>query len=338
MISIILGLIFLATGTLLIATLSSFKDLSLNEYKRRARSGGVRVRKIYQVLIYGKQLDLFLWLIIGILTSTSLIVLIGPIPSWLIVILFGLYACFSYGYLYQKKTKIGIFLVKMLASFLAKTLDILQPVLSYIVPISSTNNLQQKIYDAEDLLSFIDSQKKLAHNRIDAKELDNLINSLMFNHSMIHNFMNQIEKMITVNVLDSIGPVLMEELHGSNRRFFPVYSNKKNNIVGSLDLEKILNIKKGGLVKDYVDNNIFYLHTDNTLLDVLKAIIKTNNNFFFVIDDKANVVGFISAEDVFNQIINLVDDDNQLEYRDKIEISKQFHEKTLEKNDTEVIE
>lgn len=338
MISILIGLFFLAFATVLIMTLSSFKELSINEYKRRARLGSHKIRKIYQVLIYGKQLDIIFWLFIGVLTSSSLAILINTLPVWLVVIGFGIYACVSYGYLYQKKSKIGITMVKLTASPLSKLLEILQPFISFIEPISNQNILQQKIYEAEDLLSFIDAQKTTSYNRIDKTELDKVISSLMFQHKLVHTVMTPLDNIVSVNVNDDIGPILMEELHKSGHSIFPVYQSKKQNIIGSLSINNILEVKKGGMVKDYIDKRVFYVNSENTLEDVMRAIITTSSNLFIVIDKSKEIVGIMSTTDIFEQIVGSLKKSEDIQFDNITEVANQFDKKVFIENDTEVIE
>ena len=72
--SIILALALLSIATFFLVILSAYSYLSVNEYKRRARTGDLSARKIYQVLLYGKQLNLVIWFIIGLLSAISLVI------------------------------------------------------------------------------------------------------------------------------------------------------------------------------------------------------------------------------------------------------------------------
>ena len=86
--SLLLALIFLILATYLILILSAYKFLSVNEYKRRARRTDKEASNVYQVLLYGKQLDLFFWVLIGILTSWSILIMGGHSPIFLTIVFY----------------------------------------------------------------------------------------------------------------------------------------------------------------------------------------------------------------------------------------------------------
>ena len=323
--SIILALALLSIATFFLVILSAYSYLSVNEYKRRARTGDLSARKIYQVLLYGKQLNLVIWFIIGLLSAISLVILYNHLPVYLTVIAFAIYTSYVYGFIYQKKTKIGLSAAKIIAPYVSKFLEIAQPILRNIIPISEQSIAQQKIYEVDDLLNFLKEQQKSLHNRIDKHVINNAIDSILFKEKVVHTTMTGISKVFSVDQVDVIGPVLMEELHASGHSFFPVYKGKKTNIVGSLYLKDILDVKKGGLVKDYMHSSVYYVHEDSSLETVISAILKTNQNNFIVADKTKTIVGLITATDVFRQIMGAINP-SELERYDNLDyVIEQFN-------------
>mgnify|MGYP000872965613 CR=1 FL=1 len=61
-----------------ILLIRSFEYMSVPELKRQARKGNVDAAKVYPVRAYGMQLWMFLWFILGFLT-TSIILLIKDV-------------------------------------------------------------------------------------------------------------------------------------------------------------------------------------------------------------------------------------------------------------------
>ncbi len=327
MTSIIMALVLILLSTLTLYILSAYNYLSVNEYKRRARNSDDSARSIYQVLLYGKQVNFLFWLTSGILSAVALNLLFNLLPVWIVIILFGFYAAYFHGTIHFKKSNFGLSLAKTIAPAVARILNFIQPVLGRIIAIDKQSMIQQKIYEVDDLLGFLKEQRESLHNRIDADVLGNAIEAVLFKDKVVKDCMTQLTDIASVNVDEDIGPILMEELHDCGYSYFPVYKGKKDHFVGGLYLSDILSVKKGGQVKDYVKNKIYYVHEDSNLDTVISAIIKTNQNKFMVINDAKKTVGLISAGDVFKQIIGAINPSELESYENPDDVITQFNQK-----------
>ncbi len=322
--SLLLALIFLILATYLILILSAYKFLSVNEYKRRARRTDKEASNVYQVLLYGKQLDLFFWVLIGILTSWSILIMGGHSPIFLTIVFYTAYFGFVYGIIVGQKTKLGLVTAKKISPVVYKTMSFIQPVLGRVLPLNHQNIIEQKIYEVEDLLSFLKEQKVAVHNRIDTDVISRAIESILFKEKLVETSMTPIDQVFQVDIKDDIGPILLEELHSSGHSYFPVYEGKKNNIVGGLYVSDILEVKKGGKINDHVKKDVFYIHKESSLNDVISAIVKTNQNKFMAIDNTEAIVGLITASDVFRQIIGVINPSELENYKDPEDVISHF--------------
>ena len=322
--SLLLALIFLILATYLILILSAYKFLSVNEYKRRARRTDKEASNVYQVLLYGKQLDLFFWVLIGILTSWSILIMGGHSPIFLTIVFYTAYFGFVYGIIVGQKTKLGLVTAKKISPAVYKTMSFIQPVLGRVLPLNHQNIIEQKIYEVEDLLSFLKEQKVAVHNRIDTDVISRAIESILFKEKLVETSMTPIDQVFQVDIKDDIGPILLEELHSSGHSYFPVYEGKKNNIVGGLYVSDILEVKKGGKINDHVKKDVFYIHKESSLNDVISAIVKTNQNKFMAIDNTEAIVGLITASDVFRQIIGVINPSELENYKDPEDVISHF--------------
>ncbi len=322
--SLLLALIFLILATYLILILSAYKFLSVNEYKRRARRTDKEASNVYQVLLYGKQLDLFFWVLIGILTSWSILIMGGHSPIFLTIVFYTAYFGFVYGIIVGQKTKLGLVTAKKISPVVYKTMSFIQPVLGRVLPLNHQNIIEQKIYEVEDLLSFLKEQKVAVHNRIDTDVISRAIESILFKEKLVETSMTPIDQVFQVDIKDDIGPILLEELHSSGHSYFPVYEGKKNNIVGGLYVSDSLEVKKGGKINDHVKKDVFYIHKESSLNDVISAIVKTNQNKFMAIDNTEAIVGLITASDVFRQIIGVINPSELENYKDPEDVISHF--------------
>src|SRR3990167_8528946 len=125
-----------------------------------------------------------------------------------------------------------------------------------------------------------------------------------------------------VSVKDSIGPVLMGELHDSGFSRFPVYQDKEDHIVGTLYIHDLVAVKTGGEVRNFMDKKVYYVHDQQTLNHVLQAFLKTKHHLFIVVNNFEDFVGVITIEDVLEQILGQPIIDEFDKYDDLREVAK----------------
>ena len=84
-------------------------------------------------------------------------------------------------------------------------------------------------------------------------ELQIVSRVLSFNDRLIGEVMTPRRRMKTVAAADTIGPVLMDELHASGHTRFPVTGKKPTDIVGTLYLNDLIHNQYSGTVQDVMD-------------------------------------------------------------------------------------
>jgi len=102
---------------------------------------------------------------------------------------------------------------------------------------------------------------------------------------------------------EPIGPKLMDELYQSGHSRFPVYKDANTNIVGTLYLRDMVKKQVKGHVRDVMHEDVYYVHEDFYLAQVLQAFLKTKHHLFIVVNSFEEFVGIITIEDVLEQVI-----------------------------------
>jgi CBS domain containing-hemolysin-like protein len=102
---------------------------------------------------------------------------------------------------------------------------------------------------------------------------------------------------------ETVGPILMDELSKSGHSRFPVYDEKRDNIVGILYLHDLVGAKQAGRVDDIMSKRLRYVHEDFTLYQTLQAFLHTKQHLFLVVNSFEELVGIITIEDVLEQMI-----------------------------------
>ncbi len=334
-------LILFLVAILAVALNRAYKELPAIELKRRAREHNVSARRIYRAAVYEKELSLLLW-IITILTATEAFVLLTRgLAAWLSFIAIAVILWLSFTLLPYITIPPAMRLAELLAPVFGWLINRLQPVLSPLVKIlghGSHAHQDTKLYQIEDLLDLLHRQTEEAENRIPLERLDMAARALTFGDVSVVDVMVPRRMVVLVNAHDSIGPILMDSLHKSGHSRFPVFEAKENNIVGTLYLKDIIDKRKGGLVSGAMSKQVYYVHEDYTLEQVLHAFLKTKHHLFIVIDKFEEVVGIITIEDVLEQIIGAPIVDEFDKYDDLRAVAEHLAKKEHDEKTTEVLE
>ncbi len=307
--TIIINIILASIALLAISLERTYRRVPAKELKRRARAGDDMANMLYRAVSYGPSLKVVLWALIAVTNAIFFVYLTNTSPLWFAVA--GIVAVIWFGFLWlpaRDVTKYG-------AWFAAKTAPVIGWFLEYIHPFVDRIgtfiekhrplSLHTGLYEKDDLIDLIDNQKVQVENRIDQAELEMVKQVLKFGDKYVADYLIPRRTVKSVSIDDTIGPVLMGELHKSGHSRFPVYDDDKENIVGLIHLRDLLGQEEGGPVKKLVRKGVVYIHEEQSLYDVLQAAIKVRQHLFIVVNSFEEYVGIISIEDVLEQIIGM---------------------------------
>lgn len=303
-------LLFLLLAGLLLLSVAlqrTYGQLTLKELKRRARQNDKVATGLLKAVSYGYSLRAVLWALIGV-TAASFFVLISREISFIpAVLIIALMIWVSFVWLPATEvSKYGEQVAAFLAPLLAKLLLYIHPIIDRIISFIRKHRpvrIHTGLYDRLDLLELLEKQQVQAGNRIEKAELDIAKNALQFGDITVGERMTPRRKVKMVSVHDSLGPVLMDELHASGHSRFPVCDGAQDNIVGTLYLHDLVRTKKIGTVGSLMRKEAYYLHENQSLHDALQAVMKTHHHLFVVVNSFEEFVGVVSSEDVLEAIV-----------------------------------
>jgi len=300
--------VVLALLTLLFVSLQkTYTHLPRPELKRRARAGDELASLLYRAAGYGVSLQVLLWGVIGLSAAGFFVLVAKALPAWLALLVSVGLVWFGFVWLPNTRvTKIGMTLARLVTPPLSWLLDKLHPVLSRIGHFALGHHaisVHTGLYEKEDLLNLLDRQKTQLDSRITDNELLIATNALTYGDKLVRDVLTprRVAKMVAVT--DTVGPVLMDELHADGHSRFPVYQDKPDNIVGTLYMRDLVAAKSGGPVRDLMAKKVYYVQEEGTLDHVLQAFLKTKHQLFIVVNSFEEVVGIITIEDVLEQIL-----------------------------------
>ncbi len=308
MMTFIFGLFFAIVAVLSIALYRTLSHVKLRELKRRARGGDEIAALLYRSASYGLSVRLVLGTIIIISAYISFVLLESAIGAWLAlptllaIALLGAFFVEAGG----GSNKVSLWLTKKISPALAWLLERLHPLFDRIVRFVRhffPLRLHSGLYEKSDLAELLNQQKSQSDNRIPAGEIDLLTHALNFGDLTVNDALVPKRVVKAISAEESIGPVLMGELHDSGHSRFPVYERRKDNLVGILYLHDLVASKQTGKVSDVMRSKLMYVHEDFTLYQTLQAFIKTKQHLFVVVNGFEEYVGIITIEDVLERVI-----------------------------------
>lgn len=328
----LITIISLAALTLLAIILQkTYNQVPAKEVKRRAQQADSGARAMYRVVAYGISLKVFLW-IIAAFSTAGLFYLVSKELPWPIAVL-AILGLFIIGFAWLPKTKptaasqsVARFLAPSIAWLLGYLHAPLQALGMFVTNHSSVNQHTQ-LYQKEDLIDLLEQQERQSDNRITKQEIDMAVHSLTFGDRLVRDIFIPFSQVKTVKLSDSLGPVLMGELHSSGHSRFPVYDGKSDNIVGILYLHDLLKEQHGGSVRSIYHKQVVYAHEEQNLYQTLQAFLKTKRHLFVVVNRFEEVIGIVTIEDVLEQIIGQPIMDEFDQYQDLRAVAMRMAEK-----------
>jgi CBS domain containing-hemolysin-like protein len=323
--------------------------LPTRELKRQAEQHHPLASRIYQVVAYGNSLRSLLWLYIGLTSAASLVLLARELPIWVSLLIVGPLLWIAFSLIPATRlTSVGARLTMLVTPPIAWLLNYLHPILSRAadrVERRYTGATHTKLFERDDLLDLIERQQQQDDNRVSSEELEIAKRALSFDDHRVLDVLISRKKIKTVQADDTIGPILIDELHKSGQDFVLVRESPKGPFIGSL-IASQLGINSAGKVRDVMNPTVYYVHENDSLGEALHAFFVTNHPLFVVVNSFEEYVGVITVESMLRQLMGHLPGDDFDQYADPAAVAARHpkHKKTeiddadSVKTDEEVVE
>ncbi len=307
MIGIICGSLLILLALLSLALQRLYSSVPSRELKRLARRGDHLAKALYRPVAYGASMRLLLWVVVGVSFSAGLLMVLPHMPT---LAGFGLLAALlTVFFVWVPSMRLTVHAAQ-LAAFCA---PVVVKILYYThAPFDFVAGLvgrhrelprHSRLYERQDLQELISLQQGQVDNRILKEELELASRALAFEDKHAGDIVQPRQSAHLVDADETIGPILLDQLHQNRQASFLVYKDGKDNIIGSLAMRDAVAAKKGGRVFDLVHSDLTFLHEDFTLRQVLGAFQKTGHNVGVVINKFEEFVGVTTLDDVLKELI-----------------------------------
>ncbi len=280
-----------------------YHSIPLTELKRRARAGEQPAKSLYVVASYEYSSQIFLYLLAAIASTFFFVYVARKSPLWVALVVD--LALIWLAYVWIPRSSIGIvseYLAQVVARPLGWILQYIHPPLKHArkaMPKSSHTGL----YEKSDIVKLLDVQQKQTDNRINEFEIDLLKHALNFGDKQVLDIMTPRRKVKAISVNETLGPIVLSELHKTKHTYFPVYGDKTTDIVGILSIAALTNSRITLKVNEIMSQSLHYVHEEQYLDEALQVIIKSSQEVLVVINSDQEYVGIITAREILKNLV-----------------------------------
>lgn len=305
--AIIISLLLGGLTLLVISLQRTYGHVPEKELKRRARGGDSFAKGLHRAAAYGASLRALLWLLVILFAALFFLYVSRQTATWFALVTIGLTVWFGFVWLpASEASKTSTWLAMRIAPFFAWILQWVHPALdafNRLIRRYKPLRIHTGLYDLDDLMQLFELQQVQADNRIDSATLEVAKHALSFGNKKVEDILTPRRVVKSVSVEETVGPVLMTELHASGFSRFPVYETKKDNMVGVLYLRDLVNAKTGGQIRKIMHPSVCFVHEDQSLAEALQAILKTHQHLYVVVNSFEEYVGIVTIEDILEEIV-----------------------------------
>lgn len=159
-------------------------------------------------------------------------------------------------------------------------------------------------YTPKTVEDFIGVIKRAPKSVLDIKDRERIAAIMSFDDRKVGELMVPRAKMIFVDSKEMLGPLVLDKLYKSGFMNFPV-TDGKGKIKGILCTAALnaLAVRKTDKAGEYIDKQIYYLHENDSLEFAIEEIKNTSSDYFLVLDNKEEVVGFFTVQMLLDYLI-----------------------------------
>lgn len=293
-------------------------SLSAHELKRKIELGNVEAAKVYPLRQKGNQLLVTL-LVGNVLVNSMLAIFLGDLTSGILAVVVSTVLITLLGEIIPQAifSRYALTLGAKLAPLVEKIMWALSPIaypLSLLLDKALGAELPP-IFTKDELVKIMEEHSQSEDSDVRRDELRIVEHALAFGDKLIKEVMTPRKVVRFVKSKDSLSPALLDELHKTGFSRFPVRGGADDEIVGTLYLHELIELKDKAKVSDAMDSKVYFVNESEKLDHVLNAFFKTKHHMFVVVNEFSEVVGIITIEDIVEEILGkqIVDEFDQYE-------------------------
>jgi CBS domain containing-hemolysin-like protein len=302
--SIILILVLLVLTLCLLLSSKAYLNIPVYELKRRSRSDP-KAKTLYSVASYQNSYKLLNNALILISSTFIYILIVRHFKDLWAFIFVIIYTFVVYYWLPRRKPgTISNYLANLLAKPLRYILGYTEPISIRLFKVSKTyiRYIHTGIFEEADIYHLIEQQKTQPDSRLKDYQLDVIKNVLDFNKLKVSDLMTPKRKVKAISADDSLGAIVLAELHESGHHYFPVYQEKASHIIGTLNADVVGDNHDSKVIR-LMDKRVIYANEDQDVGEILQLMMSTGRHLFIVLNDNGDYSGIITSKDILKALM-----------------------------------
>lgn len=303
MIAIACSLLFLLT----IIVRRVYYCIPAKEIKRLARAHDSMGEALYRAVAFDDSLAALLWLLIGIFAALAFTFFVLALPAALAVVAIAVLVWLGFaGLAIAFPRSFMIRFAAALAPACAWLLSHLHPVLQLVARFVRQHHRVLEhtgLYERQDVIDLLVRQQSQPDSRVPTEDVELLQRVLALGDKTAQTILWPRAEVRLVRQNETIGPKLMDELHRAGQAVFLVADENGEHVTGQVRLEDLLKARHGGTIKDVASESVQYVRDDFTLVQVLQAFRKTNQQLLVVINNCEEFLGVVTLESLLTEIM-----------------------------------
>ena len=135
---------------------------------------------------------------------------------------------------------------------------------------------------------------------------------------------------VSLDSSEEITEKVIDRIQEDGQSRLPVYKNNIDNIVGILNVKRLLGAECiGKTAGQLADKKVYFVGEDKKLDDFFGAFLHSHQHLFIVVGEFRDVVGVVTLEDVIEEIIDdeIMDEDDR--HKDLQKVAKRQKKERL---------
>lgn len=317
---LIAACVCLAVALVMLILRKAYFNLPVYELKRRARRGDDFAKAVYPAIAYPAFRG-FLWLLMVIASSAGLILLSRELPLWLAVIPAVMWMWLVFSWIPNRHiAAISYKTAKVMTPFFAWFVTNTYPGLKQLERVQKSYlPSHTKIYEGEDLRTFLQRQARQEDNRISPAQLARLFKLIDFESAKVKDFYRPWSQTLKFMPGDVVGPKLLDEMHKAQQSAFLVVKNRNSRQVMGVLNQSSVGLHSTGKVCDHMEEDVETINEHEPIEAAFSQFAASSTTLIIVTDKESEVVGVLTLKDALKALLDLEDnkdDANKSEQRE----------------------
>ncbi|HEV2412941.1 MAG TPA: CBS domain-containing protein [Candidatus Saccharimonadales bacterium] len=157
-------------------------------------------------------------------------------------------------------------------------------------------------YDEKEMAAFVEfHHRRYKHTESDSEK--QLVSLMKVDERKIGQLMVGLKDALLIKGDETIGPIVLKELHDSKYSVFGVYEEKRAHLVGILEQGVALShASRNVKVSSLMDEHILYLAPDTSFKEALGTFMETNTTLAAIVDESSKPIGVIYLRDILGKL------------------------------------